>query len=231
MTPYVILTSLILLLSHQAHSIERELTVNVEPRREDCFYEIVKQSDTIELDYQVIDGEHGDLDINFRLVDPTGRILLGDYKKSENTHQVTATTSGDYRFCFDNTFSSYNTKTVFFELSIGPVHDTEWGSDENFNFDGITASQVFDAKVEDVNEIVNGVRNSLNKVQHLQDLIKSTEARDRNIAEENNFKVTTYSLFQLVLMLAVGTIQVVMVKSLFDEHSRVHRIWKNLNQR
>ncbi|KAJ8956755.1 hypothetical protein NQ314_006629 [Rhamnusium bicolor] len=187
----------------------------------------IQRGDVIDLDYQVIDGGHGDLDITFHLVNPSGRILVADYKKSENTHRVDAEVSGDYKFCFDNTFSSYNMKTVFFELIIEGNDDSEWGSDENLDFEG--ADQIYELKVQDVQEIVTSVRNHLTKVRHLQDLIKSSEARDRNVAEENYFKVNTYSFLQLILMIIVGIIQVVMVKSLFDERSKVHKIWKNFD--
>ncbi|XP_018576390.1 transmembrane emp24 domain-containing protein 5 [Anoplophora glabripennis] len=220
-----------LFLIHYVQSLEREITINVDPGKEDCFFQKTKEGDVIDLDYQVIDGGHGDLDITFHLVDPTGRILVADYKKSENTHRADASVTGDYKFCFDNTFSTYNSKTVFFELIVEGNDDNEWGSEENLDFEGINLDQIYELKVQDVQEIVNSVRNHLTKVRHLQDLIKSTEARDRNIAEENYFKVNTYSFLQLLLMMAVGLIQVVMVKSLFDEQSKAHKIWKNLNLR
>lgn len=217
-----------LFLIHYAQSLDREITINVDPGREDCFFQNIKEGDIIDLDFQVIDGGHGDLDITFHLVDPTGRILIADYKKSENTHRADASVSGDYKFCFDNTFSTYNSKTVFFELIVEGSDDSEWGSEENLDFEGINMDQLYELKVQDVQEIVNSVRNHLTKVRHLQDLIKSTEARDRNIAEENYFKVNTYSFLQLILMVVVGMIQVVMVRSLFDERSKAHKIWRNL---
>lgn len=203
--------------------IEKELTVNVDPGKEDCFYQHAKKGEAIEIDYQVIDGGHGDLDITFHLVDPTGRILISDFKKPENSHRADALLDGDYKFCFDNSFSSYNTKTVFFELIIAAEDDAEWASEETMDFD---KAQAFEVQADDVQEIVNSVRNHLNKVRHLQDLIKSTEARDRNTAEENYFKVNTFSMVQILIMIMVGFIQVVMVRSLFDDQSIAHKLWK-----
>lgn len=40
----------------------------------------------IDIEYQVIDGGNGDLDINFEL-SLEGRILAVDYKKSDNIHR------------------------------------------------------------------------------------------------------------------------------------------------
>lgn len=210
------------------YCIEKEFTVNIEATKEDCFYQNVKKGEVIDLEYQVIDGGHGDLDITFRLVDPTGRVLIVDYKKSENNHRADAAVDGDYRFCFDNSFSSYNTKTVFFEYIIGD--DEEWTAENNMHLGLQTIDMVYEMKLQDIEQVLNVVRDHLNKVRHLQDMIKSSEARDRNVAEENYFKVNNYSMFQLLLMIGVGFIQVIMVRSLFDDRSRVHKIWKNLDK-
>lgn len=40
----------------------------------------------IDIEYQVIDGGQGDLDINFDLA-LDGRVLFADYKKSDNIHR------------------------------------------------------------------------------------------------------------------------------------------------
>ncbi|KAG5898576.1 hypothetical protein JTB14_016588 [Gonioctena quinquepunctata] len=229
MKRYVTICLLVCILE-VTNALEKELTIFVDPGKETCFYQSAKAGETIDIEYQVIDGGHGNLDIIFRLVDPTGRILLVDFKKTENNHRADAAMQGDYRFCFDNTFSSYNKKAVFFELIIeGGEDNGEWDSDENFNFNTVQQDQIYEMKLQDVQAIVNSVRNHLNKARSLQDLIKSTEARDRNIAEESYFKVNTYSIIQLLLMVVVGFVQVVMVRSLFDERSKAHKIWKNLD--
>ncbi|KAF2879209.1 hypothetical protein ILUMI_26964 [Ignelater luminosus] len=223
----------VILLLHPAHCLEKEITVNIDPGREDCFFQQVKQGEVIDFEYQVIDGGHGDLDITFRLSEPTGRILYADFKKSENNHRTEAAQTGDYKFCFDNTFSSYNTKTVFFELIV-ERDDDEWGSEENTDInkiEGLSSEEVYDLKVQDIQEVIGRVRNHLTKARHLQDMFKSYEARDRNVAEENFFKVNSFSLVQVIIMISVGIVQVVMVRSLFDDGSKVHKIWKKLDSR
>lgn len=227
MKQYATLITTLFLICY-AQSLEREITISVDPGREDCFFQFIRQGNIIDFDYQVIDGGHGDLDITFHLVDPTGRILVADYKKSENTHRSEASVRGDYKFCFDNTFSSYNSKTVFFELIVETDDDDSWGSEDSLHFESMSSEQIYELQFLDLQDIMNIIKNHLSKVRHMQDLIKSTEARDRNIAEENYFKVNTYSFLQLILMMVVGLIQVVMVKSLFDEQSKAHKIWRNL---
>lgn len=212
--------------------IDRELTINIDPGKDDCFYHAAKNGDVIDVEYQVLDGGHGDLDITFHLVDPTGRILVADYKKSENSHRVDVKLDGDFKFCFDNTFSSFNVKTVFFELIIEGDDDSKWGSEE-INFNGNTANdlEVLEIAIQDVQERINSVRTHFNKIRHYQDLIRSSETRDKNIIEELSFFVTTFSFMQLIVMLIVGFTQVLMIKSLFDDSSKVHQVWKKFIKR
>lgn len=207
-------------------SIERELTISIDAGKEDCYFHASKIGDVIDIEYQVLDGGHGDLDIIFHLVDPTGRILVADYKKPENNHRVDATIDGDYKFCFDNTFSSFNTKTVFFELIIENDDNTEWGK-EDLNFEGLPHDQ-YEVTIDDVQERINTVRTNLNKIRHYQDQFKSLEVRDRNIIEEVFFFVNAYSFLQLIIMSLVGLVQVIMIKSLFDDSSKVHLLWKKI---
>lgn len=229
MNKYIIYTFLLIIyFAQQVQSLEKEVTVNIDAGKEECFFQSVNEGNIIDIEYQVIDGTHGELDISFRLVEPTGRVIFADFKKSENGHRLEAKMSGDYQFCFDNKFSTYNMKTVFFELIVEGSDDNTWDNINIDDFEGLTPEEALDVKVQDIHNAIYKVRNNLNKVQHLQEVLKSHEARDRNIAEENFFKVNTWSIIQIFVMLSVGLVQVVMLKSLFDNTSKVHNIWKKL---
>lgn len=232
-----LLCVLVVMIAGVCGNYYKEFTVTVAAGTDTCFYHFVKDGQVIDLEYQVIDGGHGDLDINFQLSEPTGRVLNADFKKSENVHRVEVKVEGDYKFCFDNTFSSYNSKVVFFELIVENPNesggdsggDEDWNDDINADFlEGLTKEEVYDIRIQDIHDAVSKVRTQLTKVQHLQDLIRSFEARDRNVAEENFYKVNIWSIFQIFIMGFVGFIQVVMVKSLFDEKSSVHKFLKKL---
>lgn len=210
-------------------SFEKEVTVNVDPGKEDCYYQEVKKGETVDFEYQVIDGGHGDLDITFRLFHPTGRVLNADFKKSENNHRFEATSDGDYKFCFDNTISSYNKKTIFFEIIV-ERDDDEWGSEENLNND-LAEEESYEIKVQDIQEVILKVHGHLSKVRHLQDTFKSYEARDRNVAEENFLIVNFFSIVQFSVMVTVGVVQVLMIRSLFlDSSSKGYKLWQGLER-
>uniref|UniRef100_A0A182M7X7 Separase n=1 Tax=Anopheles culicifacies TaxID=139723 RepID=A0A182M7X7_9DIPT len=216
-------------LIRKSHAIQKEMTVSISPGNVDCFFETAKAGQTIDIEYQVIDGGHGDLDISFELAEVTGRTIFADYKKSDNIHRFPVPYDGEYKFCFDNSFSRANSKTVFFELIIereGEQEEANW-SDIDL-LEGLTPEEFYEMKVQDMEDAIKRVRNNLTKARQLQDLLRSHEARDRNVAEENYFKVNVWSFFQILVMVGVGTLQVFMVKSLFDVDSRAYKLLTKL---
>lgn len=68
------------------------------------------------------------------------------------------------------------------------------------------------------------IHEHLNQVKHHLDIRRSLEARDRNLAEANNFRVGAWSSFQIILMCIVGSVQVYMLRSLFETDPRAN-IW------
>lgn len=137
-------------------AIQKEFTVVVKPGEVSCFYETAKANQLIDVEYQVIDSDHGDYDISFEIRNPNGYAMETDYKKSDNIHRLNAHIDGDYGFCIDNSFSVYSSKTVFFELII------EWDenanvprSDEFADFkDTLAQDQQFDLKQQKIQEMV-----------------------------------------------------------------------------
>lgn len=205
------------------------MTVHVDAGKKECFFHNVKMGETIDIEYQVIDGGHGDLDISFSLADPIGLIIVSDFKKPENIHRHDVQKEGDYRFCFDNTFSTFNRKTVFFELIVEKEGEQNLG-DEQWNdvFEGLTPEEYYEMKVQDIMDYIGRIRMQMTKARQIQDMLRSHEARDRNLAESNFSKVNTWSLFQICAMIAVGLLQVFLVRSIFDTNTRMSKVWQKL---
>ncbi|XP_030378047.1 transmembrane emp24 domain-containing protein 5 [Scaptodrosophila lebanonensis] len=213
------------------HGYEKEMTVYVDAGKKECLYQSVKLGETIDFEYQVIDGGHGDLDISFALLDPIGLVIVSDYKKSENIHRHEVQKEGDYRFCFDNGFSVFNRKTVFFELIVereGEQHhgDSQWNGVDDLA--GLTPEEYYDMKVQDIMDFIGRMRMQLTKARQLQDVLRSHEARDRNLAEANFQKVNNWSMLQISAMIGVGLIQVFMVRSIFETNGRMYMFWRKL---
>lgn len=205
---------------------ERQFTIHVEPGREECFYEAVQKGQILDIEYQVIDGGHGDLDVNFAVVSPAGRLLVNEYKKTDSVHRQEAKEDGDYKICFDNTFSHISTKVIYFEIIVEMEDEDDDSWDENSIPRGITPEEIYEMRIEEIEEVIGRVRNGFNRIKHMQDQLRAYEARDRNIQEHNYDRVNNWSMIQITLMACVGAVQVVMVRSLFDDKSRMHRLWK-----
>ncbi|KAK6640060.1 hypothetical protein RUM43_008337 [Polyplax serrata] len=209
---------------------EKDITINVVAGREECFYETLTDGQVLDIDYQVIDGGQGALDISFYLSAPDGRIIVMDYKKADKSHRIDIKEDGDYKLCFDNRFSSFNTKTVYFELIIEAEDGTD--VDLNVDFNGINRKlgieDQYELTIQNIEESVKRVSPHLQKVRHLQETLRAFAARDKNILEGNNYRINYWSFIQIVIMIIVGFVQVLMVKSLFDEKPRINRVWKKM---
>jgi len=206
--------------------LEREMTIHVNAKERECFFEKIEPNFIIDIEYQVIDGGHGDLDINFELL-LNGRVIFVDYKKSDNIHRYEQKhPGGEVKFCFDNTISTFNRKTVFFELlqedPDNPVSDEVQFSD----LEGLSPEEFYEMKVQDITDAVQVIRGHLSKARQLQDILRSFEARDRNLVELNCGRVSLFSILIVLTMLCVGVLQVFMIRNLFDTNPKARKVWE-----
>lgn len=67
---------------------------------------------------------------------------------------------------------------------------------------------------------------NLDKSRNLQTVLKMYEARDRNIVEQNFDRVNFFSGLHSAVMIIVGLIQVYLIRSLFDDKSKVSGLMK-----
>ncbi|KAK8740856.1 hypothetical protein OTU49_002731 [Cherax quadricarinatus] len=223
-----ILVLIAISLAHTSYGrdIEREMTIEVKPGTEECFYEMVKAGETLDVEYQVIDGGQGELDINFYIAGPLGQVLVQDLRNADGSHRTTMSEEADYRICWDNTFSHFNSKTVFFGVMIENEDDDDddlWDAGLEAS---VTAEEIYEMKIEDMKDAMDRIRGHLTKSRFMQDQLRAYEARDRNVAENNYSKVNMWSLINISVMLVTGIIQVILLRSLFDDKSRLHGLWK-----
>jgi len=210
--------------------VEREMTVSVGAGKEECFFESVPKDNTLTIDYQVIDtgtslNQMGDLDINFKLIDPRGHPLFAEFKKSEGTHSHKALDLGDFKICFDNSFSYLTSKTIYFEMV---------NENEDADYDDLAAifeeeedyEEYYEVQVSDIEVKLKKIKEDLSKSRHLQDQIKMTDLKDRSIMEHNFERVNFMSTFYVVVLVGAGLAQVILLRSLFDEKSKLNPLWR-----
>jgi len=207
---------------------EYDYTIAVEPGRMSCYFQPVVdlKYHAMEIDYQVIDG--GDLNINFLLL-YGGNVLLQDQMKTDNSPRVNVKDQkGDYQLCFDNTFSYSDRKVVFFEIFL---------YDENNQLENIDYNAMaFKGKANEMGAMTEmaanvasatqRIKTSLNKAEHYQALLRAWEARDRAIMDANHTRVNFWSIVNTIVMVSVGLVQVYLIRSLFEDNTRMGRLLK-----
>ncbi|XP_026158277.1 transmembrane emp24 domain-containing protein 1b [Mastacembelus armatus] len=199
-------------------SQDSELTFLLPAGTSDCFFQTAVKNGTMEVEYQVIAG--AGMDVDFTILSPEGQPLLIESRRSDGVHVVEPTVEGDYQICFDNSFSRFSEKMVFFEIIIegqgGDVGgDDEWAGLEE------TDGNLLEYKLEDIRETMDSMHRRLERSQQMQTVLRAFEARDRNLLEDNLWRVSFWSCASVVVMLCVALTQVYTVRKLFDDKRRV----------
>ncbi|XP_063831302.1 transmembrane emp24 domain-containing protein 1-like [Ostrinia nubilalis] len=205
---------------------ESDINFRVEAGSRTCFFEKGKAGQMMEAYYQVLDGQHGDLDIIFEIMDPNGVQLLSDYKKSQNSIIMDLTADGDYVFCLDNTYSMMNSKLVFVYVVIEDKVTAEENAEgsgapdgeEVLEWSGVDADgQPYYIEVDRISNSLTTTLRHVVKARQLLDMYGAMKSRDSYLAFEDTFIVDMWSGFQISFMLIVGTLQVYMIKKLFNK--------------
>ncbi|XP_010728691.3 transmembrane emp24 domain-containing protein 1a [Larimichthys crocea] len=182
----------------------------------ECFYQTTVREDSMEVDYQVIAGSG--LDVGFVLISPSGYRLISDFRRSDGIHMVDPTEDGDYRLCFDNSFSKLSEKMVFFEVIINSQSSIGGAQDEWVD---MTMMESTGYKLEDIRAKIDTVYQHLERTRQIQTLLRTFEARDRYLLEDNLWRVSFWSCVNLLVMLAVAVTQIYTLQRLFDNTKRV----------
>ncbi|CAK6968371.1 transmembrane emp24 domain-containing protein 1b [Scomber scombrus] len=197
---------------------DSEFTFLLQAGRSECFFQTAAKNGTMEVEYQVIAG--AGMDVDFTIISPANIQLISESRRSDGVHVVDATEEGDYQICFDNTFSRFSEKMVFFEIILegqgGDVGgDEEWAGLEEPD------GSLLEYKLEDIRESMDSLHRRLERSRQMQTVLRAFEARDRNLLEDNLWRVSFWSCASVLVMLCVALTQVYTVRKLFDDKRRV----------
>lgn len=185
--------------------------------RTECFFQTAIKGDSMEVEYQVLAGSG--LDVGFSLISPSGHRLVSDFRRSDGIHMLDPTEDGDYRLCFDNSFSKLSEKMVFFGVIINSQSSMGGGAEEWV--DVAMTDSVVEYKLEDVRMRMDSVHQNLERTRQVQTLLRAFEARDRYLLEDNLWRVSFWSCVTLFVMLTVAVTQIYTLRRLFDNTQRV----------
>uniref|UniRef100_A0A0K0DAV6 GOLD domain-containing protein n=1 Tax=Angiostrongylus cantonensis TaxID=6313 RepID=A0A0K0DAV6_ANGCA len=194
-----VVETLLSLLASVTTALELDLTVEIPPGKSQCFFQPVdvNKHKTMEIDYQVVDG--GDLNINFVLLLGSNK-LYEDVLKTDGTHRCII-------ILFNMTLEWHNQiQIVFFEIFL---LDEKGEADER---------DVLKVGVGDGNANLEtlGI-----PIAGFFAILRAHEARDRAVMTANFDRVTLWSCIHTIVMISVGVLQVFLLRSLFEDNSKV----------
>lgn len=196
---------------------ELEFTFLLPAGSTECFFQTTEHSGSMEVEYQVIAGSG--LDVGFSLISPSGGRLVSDFRKSDAIHMVHPTEDGDYRLCFDNSFSKVSEKMLFFRVTVNN-QNTTGGDQDEWEFLPLPESEL-DFRLDYMRQTLDSMYQRLERSRHVQNVLRAFEARDRYLLEDNLWRVSFWSCINLLVMLAVAVTQIYTLRSLFNENKRV----------
>ncbi|RKP13000.1 putative COPII-coated vesicle protein [Piptocephalis cylindrospora] len=174
-------------------------TITVDPSSTKCYYEDLVAGNSLTVSFEV--GEGGQHDIDFSMMDATGRILHAEPKKVSGFYTLTADREGKYTYCFNNQMSMVTSKVVSFF-----VHENHRPKKEAKD-DGAT-----DPLANEIRQLTR----HLQEVRDAQSYIVIRERMHRDTAESTNSRVKWWSFFQVILLATVCFFQISYLKRFFE---------------
>lgn len=179
-----------------------ELTFELPDSAKECFFEIIQEGTESTVEYQVVTGGHYDVDA--LIMDPNKNVIYKEVKKQYDSHTWKASTTGEYRVCFSNEFSTFSHKLVYMDFQVGDEEPLPGVGEHS------TAMTQLETSAQEVHE-------NLNNIIDYQTHHRLRETQGRKRAEDLNERVMIWSVFVTLSMICVGISQVFVLKSFFSE--------------
>jgi len=183
------------------------LTLQVEPKTEECFSQFVEQGKDITVLYSVTRG--GLLDIDVRMYDPRGSTLYQGMhfdSKMKGKQQYTAQEAGVYKACFNNEMSRFTAKVVTFQFVVGDDKKGDVAKPSD-----LSPMESSIAKIERMLLLVIGEQRRM----------RIREQVHRDTSEDTNARVQLWSVFETALIASMGIGQVWYLRRWFNVKTRV----------
>jgi hypothetical protein len=167
----------------------------------ECFHEELHRDDTMTVTFQVGDrefGSAGNLEIDFWIMNPTGKMEANDKSISTGDYSFTAKNDGRFVYCFGNQHWGAHSKEVSFN-----VHGIVYVSESDLPSDPLEAE-------------VRKLSDLLVQVKDEQQYIVIRERTHRNTAESTNARVKWWNLFVIGVVIGESFFQVWWLRRFFE---------------
>jgi hypothetical protein len=153
------------------------------------------------------------------------KVILDGEKERQGDYVFTATYSGEYRFCFDNSVSTFTDKLVDFEISVRHMLETLSGD----AFTNHLHLQVEDEpranlpqksgaspeQLSGVEETILRVSSQISTLTRQQKYFRTRENRNFSTVRSTEKRVFNFSLLEGAVMVGMACLQVFVVRMFF----------------
>jgi len=205
-------------------SFQRRYVISVANKQEDCYYiSDVKTNQVINFHFVVVNaGRSGQqLDISAKIKAPSGRLVQYMNRRVEDSLLGYNTNEeGDYEICFNNRFSMLESKRVFWQFEVEGQFDEK-------AFEKKLVNATLDYMKEtagSVETVMRKVRSQIARARHQQWWLSTMSQKHLSRLEAVQGMIDRWSFGHLFTVVAVGCIQVIMLRRLFNVKPSSHKL-------
>jgi protein ERP2 len=205
--------------------LQIQIRLIVNPSDVFCLHQHLTNNLTLHYAVMVISGN--ELDIGFRVetspVGVSGALAVQDHHQVRHLGDKIETVkygAGDYSFCFDNSYSA-EVKHVSFYLASNDDYQDPMFEKKRLELTRDELGEELDTKVDAFRRQFDRMSKTFEEIQVIQTFYNQYELIDRETAETNFTRVNIWSSLNVALMLIAGFVQVYLIKSLFEDKSKI----------
>ncbi|KAK3499330.1 emp24/gp25L/p24 family/GOLD-domain-containing protein [Neurospora hispaniola] len=190
------------------------LTYKLVANEKACFFATTKKAnEKIAFYFAVQSG--GSFDIDYEVTGPDGNVIMDGQKERQGDFVFTGKQIGDYKFCFNNEMSTFAEKFVDFELAVEDEARVTIPSKQGSSPEQTSALE----------ESLFKISMQLSTVTRNQKYFRTRENRNFSTVRSTEKRIVNFSLIQILLVIAMGALQVFIVRFFFQAGVRMLIGW------
>ncbi len=197
----------------------------INPFRLECFHQVIDENIEIIFSYRAVHGS--ELTTNFLFILPNNMAKINDRNKEYEEHTFKTEARGEYRFCFGNPSKSEKSHIQFQFHTLTEFTDPEHevvSTKEQLFIKQLEYGAHIDLSVDSFHHSSKLIHDNLESAKTIQTLFKAFERIDTFLMGKQLERVNFWSAVNICIMLVVGVIQVIMIRSLFEERSKLGKV-------
>eukprot|EP01104_Vermistella_antarctica_P020318 TRINITY_DN8658_c0_g1_i1.p1 TRINITY_DN8658_c0_g1~~TRINITY_DN8658_c0_g1_i1.p1 ORF type:complete len:229 (-),score=64.26 TRINITY_DN8658_c0_g1_i1:66-752(-) len=203
-------------------SAATEVTVQIEPRTTECYYEDLEEGEEMAIYYQVLRG--GLLDIKFQVYfepkDGRPPSVITDILHFEDEGDgyidILAEADGLHKFCFNNEMSRWTAKVVTFTIE----YENDWDNSQADSSDQEKSDLAKSEHIDPMEQSLERIAQQVHKLTKHQMYLKGNEFQMRDLVEETNSRVWMLSMLESIVLVTISLAQVFYLRRFFEARTK-----------